>query len=174
MVHRDSLPRSDAVTVSGWEAFSLKKAGDLGSRLQYLIVPVLDGSLSGYPIFANNGGNLTQNTLSYYTDSYTPSNWARFTLIQQPNGSYGVQTATTNYLTAVMMEVSTSAPPRQTTSRPTEPRSKPGSNSGSLKSVTAHTLSRPSMDTISGCAPSDRVKIPKEDFPPTSAISMRP
>jgi hypothetical protein len=92
---------SDAVTVSGWEAFSLKKAGDLGSRLQYLIVPVLDGSLSGYPIFANNGGNLTQNTLSYYTDTYTPSNWARFTLIQQPNGSYGVQTATSNYLTAV-------------------------------------------------------------------------
>jgi hypothetical protein len=73
--HLTDAIHSDAVTVGGWESFSFKRAGDLGSRLQYFIIPAAGGSLAGNPIIANNGGNLTQNTLSFYTEGTTPVNW---------------------------------------------------------------------------------------------------
>ena len=90
---------SDAVKASYWETFTFKKAGDLGSGFQYYIFPLIAGFS---PIVANNGGNLTQNTLGiFYEPETTPLNWAQFTLIQQPNGSYGIQTTNGHYLTAV-------------------------------------------------------------------------
>ena len=89
---------SNAVNVSTWEAFFLVKSGDLGSGLPYFIIPTIYGT----PVVAINGGNLTQNTLGIYgLNNATNSIWAKFKLILQPNGSYGIQTANGHYLTAV-------------------------------------------------------------------------
>ena len=88
---------SDATKVQDWEIFFLRKAGDLGSGFQYFIVPID----SQQAMAAKNGGGLTQNTLQLYGQSGVHLDWARFSLILQPNGSHAIQTVNGNYLTAV-------------------------------------------------------------------------
>jgi hypothetical protein len=88
---------SDALKVGPYEVFVLRRCGNLVPGL-YFIIPVIH---TWAPIVANNGGNLTQNTLSIFGETDAPLDWARFNLVVQPNGSYGVQTTTGNYLTAV-------------------------------------------------------------------------
>lgn len=100
--HQTDAIHSDAVTVSDWETFQIRKAGDLGSGFQYYLIPTFAQFFSD-PLVANNGGDLTQNALGAYTQYPVdaPLSWAWFTLIQQANGSYGVQTSSGNFVTAV-------------------------------------------------------------------------
>jgi hypothetical protein len=89
---------SDAVTAGAWEAFTFKKCGDIGVGFQCFIIP----APGGLPITAINGGNQVQNTLGVYSlSSSAPQAWAQFNLVLQPNGSYGIQTISGYYLTAV-------------------------------------------------------------------------
>jgi len=88
---------SDATKVQDWETFFLRKSGDLGSGFQYFIVP----TDTQQAVAAKNGGGLTQNTIQFFGQNGVHLSWARFILIQQPNGSHAIQTINGNFLTAV-------------------------------------------------------------------------
>jgi hypothetical protein len=88
---------SDAVTVGGWESFTFRKSGDLGTGFQYLIKNVNLGVV----VYANNGGGETENTLYLFGNAVPPMAFAQFKLVQQPGGSYGIETINGHYLSAV-------------------------------------------------------------------------
>lgn len=85
---------TDAVKVDNWEKFHLWKCGDLGSNWRYSIWVPYNGTL----LLAVGGGGRTLDALHAYE---APSgNWGIFTLIRQGDGSYAIQTANGNYITA--------------------------------------------------------------------------
>lgn len=86
---------TDAVRVGNWEKFHLWKCGDLGSNFRYSIWVPYNGTL----LQAMGGGGRTVDALHAY--EAPQSNWGKFTLIRQGDGSYAIQTANGNYLTAV-------------------------------------------------------------------------
>jgi len=93
--HADSpAVHTDAVKVDNWERFHLWKCGDLGSNFRYSIWVPYNGTL----LMAMGGGGRIKDALHAYE---APSGgWGMFMLIKQPDGSYAIQTASGNYITA--------------------------------------------------------------------------
>jgi hypothetical protein len=91
---------TDASQIGAWEHIRIVKCGDLGSGFQYTILPANEQMLT-----AVNGGGLDHGDpiVQGYWPGDTPDRaWARFTLIRQSDGSYGLQTANgVNYVTAL-------------------------------------------------------------------------
>jgi hypothetical protein len=86
---------TDATKVGNWEKFRLWKCGDLGSNFRYSIWVPYNGTV----LQAMGGGGRTVDALHAY--EAPQSNWGKFTLIRQSDGSYAIQTINGNYLTAV-------------------------------------------------------------------------
>jgi hypothetical protein len=86
---------TDAATVNNWEKFHLWKCGDLGSNWQYAIWVPYNGTL----LQAMGGGGRVLDALHAY--EAPQSNWGKFTLIRQSDGSYAIQTANGNFITAI-------------------------------------------------------------------------
>jgi hypothetical protein len=87
---------TDATTIGTWERFWLWKCGDVGSGYQYAVW----NPMNGYFLVANAGGGRITSVFSNPSPDF-PREWGRFTLIQQNDGTYAIQTASGNYLTAV-------------------------------------------------------------------------
>ena len=85
---------TDATAIGSWEKFLIRKCGDLGSGLQYYLIPYP----SSNPILAVNGGNRTQNAFTFAIGSQA---WGVFTLRFQEDGSYAIQVPDGHYITAV-------------------------------------------------------------------------
>jgi hypothetical protein len=93
----DPALHSDATTVSTWELFRLICSGPLLSGRQYTLRPV-----AGYTLAAVNGGGQVKNGLFMAAlDDVDRKPWEKFTLLQQPDGTFALQTITGNYVTAV-------------------------------------------------------------------------
>jgi hypothetical protein len=96
---------TDAVKVDNWEKFHLWKCGDLGSNWRYSIWVPYNGTL----LQAMGGGGRIKDAL-HATEPPT-GNWGKFTLIRQGDGSYAIQTANGNFITAVGGGGLSSGPP---------------------------------------------------------------
>jgi len=97
---------TDATMAKSWEQFTLYRCGTLGNLSEYEIVAGPDGdsgigdfSVTNVRLAARDGGGQTQNAV--VTDDSSIRDRV-FTLVRQPwDGTYGIQTANGNYLTAV-------------------------------------------------------------------------
>jgi hypothetical protein len=98
--HYDDAIHTDATAVGAWEEFRPDKCDDLGSGYTYFIIPA-----DGVPLQAPNGGGRTDSaSLMHGTVlGETPDlPQARFTLLQQSDGTYALQTPNhVNYITAL-------------------------------------------------------------------------
>jgi hypothetical protein len=93
----DPALHSDATKVNTWELFRLICSGPLMSGRQYALRPVSGGGL-----WAVDGGGKAQNGLFIGA----PTNFdlkpqQKFTLLQQPDGTFALQTISGNFVTAV-------------------------------------------------------------------------
>jgi hypothetical protein len=86
---------TDAVQIGSWERFKLMKCGDLVSGFQYSI---RWGGSARY-LTAVGGGGRTRDVIQ--VDSLKAGPWEGFTILRQGDGSYAIQTASKNYVTAV-------------------------------------------------------------------------
>lgn len=91
---------TDATSVGSWEEFKPVKCDDLGNGYSYFIIPS-----DGIPLTApDGGGNDNEISLMHGTTMGEPANlpWARFTLMQQSDGTYALKTPNNvNYVTAL-------------------------------------------------------------------------
>jgi hypothetical protein len=90
---------TDGMKLGTWEEFRPVKCGDLGSGVDYYIIPS-----NGSVISAGGGGNLVSGAVNLGTSAGEPQNlqWSRFKFVRQPDGSYGLQTSNgTNFVTAL-------------------------------------------------------------------------
>jgi hypothetical protein len=85
---------TDATKVDNWEKFHLWKCGDLGSNWYYAIWVPYNGTL----LQAMGGGGRIKDALHAYEAPH--DNWGRFKLARQGDGSYAIQTANGNFITA--------------------------------------------------------------------------
>jgi hypothetical protein len=93
----DPALHSDATTVGSWELFRLICSGPLMSGFQYTLRPV-----GGFTLAALNGGGEVENGLFMAALSdFQRKPWEKFTLLQQPDGAFALQTVSGNYVTAV-------------------------------------------------------------------------
>jgi hypothetical protein len=93
----DPALHSDATKVNTWELFRLICSGPRISGRQYALRPVSGGGL-----VAVDGGGKAQNALAIVS----PTNFdlkpdQKFTLLQQPDGTFALQTISGNFVTAV-------------------------------------------------------------------------
>ena len=88
---------TDAVRVGEWETFFFRKSGDLGSGYRYYITP----ESGAIPIFATGGGGQAQKAITEGFIGTQPLSWAIFTLLQQEDATYAIQTLDGHYVTAV-------------------------------------------------------------------------
>jgi hypothetical protein len=89
---------TDATQVGSWEQFKPVKCGDIGSGYQYYLLSA-DGDL----VTADDGGGQTVDAIEPGTASGEPTDfsWSKLTFLQQTDGTYALQTATGNYVTAL-------------------------------------------------------------------------
>jgi hypothetical protein len=98
----DNAIHTDATQIGSWEQFRIVKCGDLGTGYQYTII-----APNNQALVATNGGGLDDGTPLGRDYLAPPGNrpeivWARFRLVQQSDGSYGLRTSNgVNYLTAL-------------------------------------------------------------------------
>jgi hypothetical protein len=94
---QDPAVHTDATKVNTWELFRLICKGPLISGRQYALRPV--------PLFTlaagNGGGEIYNGLLLSSSGNANSRQWAKFTLLQQPDGTYALQTLSGNYVTAV-------------------------------------------------------------------------
>jgi hypothetical protein len=88
---------SDALKPGDWETFFFRKSGDLGTGYPYFITP----EVGGLPLTATNGGGQTATAITVGGSNAANPQWGIFTLVQQPDGSYALQTFDGHYVTAV-------------------------------------------------------------------------
>jgi hypothetical protein len=93
----DPALHSDATKVSAWELFRLICSGPLTSGRQYTLRPVAGFTLAA----VNGGGQVTSGLIMAAVDVVDRKQWAKFTLLQQPDGTFALQTISGNYVTAV-------------------------------------------------------------------------
>jgi hypothetical protein len=94
---------TDATKAASWEYYYFLKCGDLGSGYQYAIRPTGTGNIPGKGDFVSyltalGGGGRTSQAMTAFSGLQTGS---RFKLIKQNDGTYALQTASGNYVTAV-------------------------------------------------------------------------
>lgn len=99
--HATNAFHSDALNADTWETFTIRKCGDLGSGFNYYLVPE---NLEGNVVSAREGGGQTDHAIRlpplYVPEQADPLEWARMTLMLQPDGTYGIRTLSGNFLTA--------------------------------------------------------------------------
>ena len=86
---------TDATKADNWERFRLWKCGDLGSGLPYSIWVPYNGTL----LQAMGGGGRVLDALHAY--EAPQQSWGIFKLLLQSDGSYAIQTANGNFITAI-------------------------------------------------------------------------
>jgi hypothetical protein len=86
---------TDATIVNNWERFHIWKCGDIGSGGRYSIWVPYNGTL----LQAMQGGGRILDALHAFEPP--TGDWGIFTLIRQADGSYAIQTANGNYISAV-------------------------------------------------------------------------
>ena len=95
----DPALHSDATKVGSWELFRLICAGPLMSGRQYALRPV-----AGYSLAAGNGGGVgpfRRGLGLAATNNIDRKSWEKFTLLQQPDGTFALRTVSGNFVTAV-------------------------------------------------------------------------
>lgn len=93
----DPAVHTDATKVNTWELFRLICKGPLMSGRQYALRPV-----AGYTLAAVKGGGQIHNGLFMSAlDNIDFKPLTKFTLLQQRDGTYAMQTLSGNYVTAV-------------------------------------------------------------------------
>lgn len=95
---------TDATVASTWETFWVLKSGALGSGYRYAIRPAGTGGPGEVVNFLTAVGGGGHGANSYpaivHNQGLVPT-WSGFTLLQQADGSYALQTYSGNYVTAV-------------------------------------------------------------------------
>ena len=89
---------TDATAVGPWETFTWIGVDPNTNKFALLTV-------NGDYITAVNGGNMggpNDSSSPVHTDAAVPGPWEALRILPQPNGKVAIQTATGNYLTAVM------------------------------------------------------------------------
>jgi hypothetical protein len=93
----DPALHSDATKVNTWELFRLICSGPLMSGRQYTLRPV-----DGFTLAALNGGGEVKNGLFMAAfNDFDRKPWEKFTLLQQPDDTFALQTLSGNFVTAV-------------------------------------------------------------------------
>ena len=89
---------TDATNVGTWEEFRPVKCGDLGSGIEYFIIPNVV-PFDGWALSAPGGGGALSDAVATGYGGWPES---RFKLIRQPDGTYALQTSNgSNFVTAL-------------------------------------------------------------------------
>jgi hypothetical protein len=89
---------TDATNVGTWEEFRPVKCGDLGSGIEYFIIPNVV-PFDGWALSAPGGGGAVSNAVATGYGGWPES---RFKLMRQPDGTYALQTSNgSNFVTAL-------------------------------------------------------------------------
>ena len=89
---------TDATNVGTWEEFRPVKCGDLGSGIEYFIIPNAV-PFDGWALSAPGGGGQVSDAVATGYGGWPES---RFKLIRQPDGTYALQTSNgVNFVTAL-------------------------------------------------------------------------
>jgi hypothetical protein len=91
---------TDATVASTWEDFWVLKTGDIGSGYNYAVRPAGTGQPGGNSFFLTAVAGGGQKTNGIVFQGLQPA-YSRFTLLQQADGSYALQTYSGNFVTAV-------------------------------------------------------------------------